>query len=680
MANYANLKAQLDANIFQNDQSAITGAIMNAQLKAMVDALGAGYQYMGVATPSTDPGTPDQTPDQKVFYLASQPGTYTNFPDSSSNAIVVNDGEVCALIYSTSWSKQVTGAATVQYKSYNYTKNDYTNSLVKEIHIDGERNPDLRYFVRSCKRYYNSPDYQNFMYFAIQSYNPTTEERITICEFGIGVILKSGIFSQKRGNYTTTIYVTIDNQNSNVGCVDAVPYSEQYEINDNCWGDIENCPILKLFEDVIHQNVVDDNTPAKGIEVGYNLTDGYWSSSGIAPSPGFYCTDDLFPVQKGTIVKTIGFFKPNTPGGLAAAYMYDKNRAAVGDRINISNFTYSQEDNSYSYTIQNNSAAFIGLSTMQQSTGQIILIYPTLIKNIYVEQIIAPINIRLSVIESQLGIGQKHVDVIMFMGQSNMAGRGIVNSAHPEAAPVVPLNIGYEFRPISDPTKLYPIVEPFGVNENNPDGINDGTAKTGSMVSAFVNAYFTTSHKIIVGVSASKGGTTTSQWLPSGTLLQDAIQRLQSCVSFLASNGYIIDHKYMVWCQGESDGDTGVSAETYKSNFRTILNAMKQVGIELCFLVRIGKYNGQGQTDYSAIIGAQSELCKDNADIIMASTALASFKDKGLMKDEFHYYQDGYNLIGTYAGRNAGLYRLYRIGKPQYDVMTNDLFITNKDY
>ena len=200
------------------------------------------------------------------------------------------------------------------------------------------------------------------------------------------------------------------------------------------------------------------------------------------------------------------------------------------------------------------------------------------------------------------------------------------------------------------------------------------------MVAAFVNAYFTTSHKIIVGVSASKGGTNTSQWLPSGILLPDAIQRLQSCVSFLTSNGYTIDHKYMVWCQGESDGDAGVSAETYKSNFLTIFNAMKQVGIELCFIVRIGKYNGQGQTDYTTIIESQSELCKDNSDIIMASTALASFKDKGLMKDEFHYYQNGYNLVGTYAGRNVGLYRLFGIGKPQYDVMTNSLFFTDKDY
>lgn len=35
----------------------------------------AGYIYKGVATPSTNPGTPTE----RVAYLASEPGTYTNF-------------------------------------------------------------------------------------------------------------------------------------------------------------------------------------------------------------------------------------------------------------------------------------------------------------------------------------------------------------------------------------------------------------------------------------------------------------------------------------------------------------------------------------------------------------------------------------------------------------------------
>lgn len=45
-----------------------------------------GYLFMGVATPSTNPGTPDQ----KVFYIASEAGTYANFGGYKlSNSIAI---------------------------------------------------------------------------------------------------------------------------------------------------------------------------------------------------------------------------------------------------------------------------------------------------------------------------------------------------------------------------------------------------------------------------------------------------------------------------------------------------------------------------------------------------------------------------------------------------------------
>ena len=103
MANYANLKATIDANIKANGTEAITGPVLNSVLTAAVNTLGAGYQFMGVATTSTSPGTPDAN----VFYIAATPGTYTNF-----GGLTVADGEVAILKYNGSWTKEVTGAAT----------------------------------------------------------------------------------------------------------------------------------------------------------------------------------------------------------------------------------------------------------------------------------------------------------------------------------------------------------------------------------------------------------------------------------------------------------------------------------------------------------------------------------------------------------------------------------------
>jgi len=93
--NYENLKDAIIAVIKQNGNEEITGNILQQVLVAMVNSLGSGYQFRGIATPETNPGTPDQ----RVFYLASATGTYSDF------GFIVSD-EICALVYDTAWHKQ----------------------------------------------------------------------------------------------------------------------------------------------------------------------------------------------------------------------------------------------------------------------------------------------------------------------------------------------------------------------------------------------------------------------------------------------------------------------------------------------------------------------------------------------------------------------------------------------
>lgn len=105
MANYATLKAAIQQVVKTNGDNEITGALLQQSLIAMINSLGGYYQFAGIATPSTNPGTPDQN----VMYFASTSGTYTNF-----GGIVVNEGEFCALCWNGSWIKRTTGAATVE--------------------------------------------------------------------------------------------------------------------------------------------------------------------------------------------------------------------------------------------------------------------------------------------------------------------------------------------------------------------------------------------------------------------------------------------------------------------------------------------------------------------------------------------------------------------------------------
>ena len=94
MANYSTLKTAVQDIVKTNGNNEITGALLQQSLIAIINSLGAKYQFAGIAHEDTDPGTPDYN----VAYLAG-PGTYPNF-----NAAVVNDGELGILKYAGSWS------------------------------------------------------------------------------------------------------------------------------------------------------------------------------------------------------------------------------------------------------------------------------------------------------------------------------------------------------------------------------------------------------------------------------------------------------------------------------------------------------------------------------------------------------------------------------------------------
>ena len=89
------MKNAIQSVIKANGNNEITGPILQAELLSMITTLGAGYQYMGVAQPSTNPGTPDA----RVMYLAYLPGTYVNFGGLTVTGF-------CVLKYDTVWAKE----------------------------------------------------------------------------------------------------------------------------------------------------------------------------------------------------------------------------------------------------------------------------------------------------------------------------------------------------------------------------------------------------------------------------------------------------------------------------------------------------------------------------------------------------------------------------------------------
>lgn len=107
MANYANIIADIQAAITTNDNEEITGEVLREVLLNMLQSLGVGFQYAGVASPSTNPGTPDQ----RVFYLAT-PGDYSYF-----GPVSVPDGQLGVFRYDGAWRAEMIDIGVTQLRT-----------------------------------------------------------------------------------------------------------------------------------------------------------------------------------------------------------------------------------------------------------------------------------------------------------------------------------------------------------------------------------------------------------------------------------------------------------------------------------------------------------------------------------------------------------------------------------
>lgn len=253
----------------------------------------------------------------------------------------------------------------------------------------------------------------------------------------------------------------------------------------------------------------------------------------------------------------------------------------------------------------------------------------------------------------------KTVDLVLFSGQSNMAGRGDYDEAT-----VVPAGQGYEYHSVTEPKVLSSMQEPFGKYENN-DKINDNSSKgedrrNGDMVSSLMKAYYDKTGVPIVGVQASKGGQPVTFFLNTS---DEIIKRYNDAEQYLTDSGYTVRNKYLVWCQGESDID---KQGAYKENTLKAFDAIRKgTGIKDCFIIQIGHYNYNyglktGETPsnealsleagHQAIIKLQDELATENDFIHIAATFNTDFALAN-MRDKFHYYQPVYNEVGSQAGK-----------------------------
>lgn len=244
--------------------------------------------------------------------------------------------------------------------------------------------------------------------------------------------------------------------------------------------------------------------------------------------------------------------------------------------------------------------------------------------------------------------GLRTVDLVIFAGQSNMAGGG----GDAGSAPAVPKDHGYEFRCGKVPTGLYNIEEPFGIYQDgylsDPDGI-----RKGSLVSAFSNSYYQATGVPVLAFSATRSGSPISYW-QSPQVQAEMVRKFDLVNAWCNSNNVVIRRKYLVWLQGETDAMAGMNSETYESNLSSVFDCLFSRGLEQVFIVTIGQAAGV-PCAYDNVANAQVSLCQKDPRFSLGTDVLRVLPAE-YTPDTIHYNQKALNTAGTQAAAVAALY------------------------
>ena len=140
---WTTLKEAIASVIKTNGNQEITGAVLQSTLNSIVNAVGENATFAGVANATTNPGTPDGP----VFYLAFEPGEYSNF----SVTIAENGIYIITNTFSTWKAIKAYCLDIEQLKIYSYTN----TGLVKtgDNMIDISRCLKGKYFNWNTGRY-----------------------------------------------------------------------------------------------------------------------------------------------------------------------------------------------------------------------------------------------------------------------------------------------------------------------------------------------------------------------------------------------------------------------------------------------------------------------------------------------------------------------------------------------
>ncbi len=145
------------------------------------------------------------------------------------------------------------------------------------------------------------------------------------------------------------------------------------------------------------------------------------------------------------------------------------------------------------------------------------------------------------------------LQIYLLMGQSNMAGRGVVEKEDKTAHPRVLM-----FR--TNGTWV-PAIEPITRDANKTHGVGPGVAFGKAMAEKDPN--------VTIGlVPTAVGGTPLSRWVKGGDLYENAVREAKQAMKDGTLAG-------ILWHQGESDTGTDEKANTYETRLAKMISDLR---------------------------------------------------------------------------------------------------------
>lgn len=618
MGNYEQLKQAVSDVIKTNRNQEITGAIMQNALLSIISTVGSNATFAGIATPETNPGTPDQN----VFYIATENGIYSNF-----GGITIQDEVVIFSNKNGSWRKNVTGIVTsnnlLQIEKELENVKISTQGVI--INSDGIT-PNLSNYVWADVKL---PLLANVEYLLKISGN------LTLDSSAVGPyyqIVGTNLQSQESIIDTYISKRTFVEEN-----VEIKPTQDVYlriRVRGYKSGEISievNGEVLRRIEDLQNQiNNISTDT-VKGLfekkeQIFFEVKDNYlWVSPNTEPKarPNYSCTDKI-AIKKGETIKTKDWAFASY-----AAMLFDNNGNIVKNRINSNEFV-TEGDGSKTYVIQDENVAYIGLNYLGvYSDNPIAKIYVVHLENSFNYSLIEE-KVQQQIDESIKVADYSSIDVYIIAGQSNADGRGYINQL--EAAYKRRYTIPYLWQ-----NRINSIENIYSPTSTLQDRFGVELSIAGELEFRNTNAIIL--KRAIGGIPLYPLSSYSYCWkIGESNSMYPLLKTMIDTVKEI-NDGKTINWKF-VWLQGETDAEHQEAAAAYQQNMEELISQLKTDTSE-SIKIAIGKLKESTYGDYIAEVNQAFEnIASSDVNVTVVDT------DSLQLYDAYHYTTDSFNKLG----------------------------------